>query len=62
MLSVTGNLPTANTVSLDHLAGSGSSLPFSDNDQRLNTLDRNVERLKNFNPDEVKGNAEKELR
>ncbi|ENQ7794982.1 conjugal transfer protein TraN [Pseudomonas aeruginosa] len=62
MLSVTGNLPTANTVSLDHLTGSGSSLPFADNDQRLNTLDRNVERLKGFNPDEVKKNAEQQLR
>lgn len=62
MLSVTGNLPTANTVSLDHLTGSGSSLPSADNDQRLNTLDRNVERLENFNPDEVKKNAEQQLR
>lgn len=62
MLSVTGNLPTPNTVSLEHVTGSGSSLPFNDNDQRLNTLDRNVERLKGFNPDEVKTNAEQQLR
>lgn len=54
MLSMTGNLPTANTVSLEQLTGSGSSLGISASDVRLNTLDRNLERLKDIDPDEIK--------
>ncbi len=62
MLNMTGQLPTANTVSLEQLTGSGSSLGISASDTRLNTLDRNLERLQDFNADEVKKNAEQQMR
>jgi len=62
MLSITGNLPTPNTVSLEQVTGSGSSLGISASETRLNTLDRNLERLNGFDPDEVKRNAEQQMR
>lgn len=62
MLSMADRLPTMNTVSMDHLTGEGSRLGISESDTRLNTLDRNLERFKDFDPDEVKKKAEQELR
>ncbi len=59
MLSMTGRLPTANTVSLDNLTGEGSRLSISASEQRLNAYDRNVERLKDIDPDEIKKMEEK---
>lgn len=62
MLSMTGNLPTVNTVSLDNLTGAGSSLGdvFKDG-ERLNTLDRNLQRLEGTDPDALKRQAEQEM-
>lgn len=59
MLSMTDNLPTINTVSLDHLTGSGSGLGnvFED-DERLNSYDRNVQRLDGIDVDDIKRQAE----
>lgn len=59
MLSMTGNLPTIDTVSIDHLTGTGSGLGnvFEDG-ERLNTLDRNIQRLNEVNVDEIKRQAE----
>lgn len=59
MLSMTDNLPTINTVSLDHLTGSGSGLGnvFEDG-ERLNSYDRNVQRLDGVDVDEIKRQAE----
>jgi len=62
MLSMADRLPTMNTVSMDHLTGEGSRLGISESDTRLNTLDRNLERFKDFDPDEVKKKAEQEMR
>ncbi len=63
MLSMTGNLPTVNTVSLEQTTGGGSSLGdvFGEGD-RLNTLERNQQRLDGIDPDEIKKEAERELR
>lgn len=60
MLSMTGNLPTVDTVGLDNLTGSGSSLGsiFSADEPRANTLDRNVYRLEDVDVDEIKRQAE----
>jgi len=62
MLSMADRLPTMNTVSMDHLTGEGSRLQISESETRLNTLDRNLERFKDFDPDEVKKKAEQEMR
>ena len=62
MLNLAGRLPTANTVSLEDVTGSGSGLEISQGDSRLNTLDRNLKRLENFDVDAVKKQAEEEMR
>lgn len=64
MLYQTGNLDTPETVSLENLTGSGSSLGnvFNDDGTRLNTLDRNLERLDGVNADQIKAEAEEALR
>lgn len=62
MLSMADRLPTMNTVSLDHLTGEGSRLQISESDTRLNSLDRNMERFKDFDADEIKRKAEQEMR
>ena len=61
MLNIGGRLPTVNTVSLEHLTGSGSRLQTTSGDTRLNTLDRNLQRLENFDVDAVKKNTEQEM-
>ncbi|EES7561545.1 conjugal transfer protein TraN, partial [Escherichia coli] len=48
MLNLAGRLPTANTVSLEDVTGSGSRLEISQGETRLNTLDRNLKRLEGF--------------
>lgn len=60
MLSMTGNLPTVDTVGLENLTGSGSELGnvFASDDPRANTLDRNVYRLEDVDVDEIKRQAE----
>lgn len=63
MLSMTDNLRTIDTVSLDHLTGVGSGLGdiFSEEGvDRYNTFDRNVERLDGVDVDAVKRAAEVE--
>lgn len=62
MLNLAGRLPTMNTVSLEHLTGSGSGLGQFSDGQRLNTLDRNIERLDGFDVDAVKKQAELDMR
>lgn len=62
MLNLAGRLPTANTVSLEDITGSGSKLQTTDGEKRLNTLDRNLQRLENFDVDAVKRKAEEGLR
>lgn len=63
MLNMAGHLPTANTVSIEDLTGSGSGLgEFSEGEARKNTLDRNLERLDGFDVDAVKKKAEQNLR
>ncbi|KKS38817.1 MAG: Mating pair strabiliation protein, partial [Parcubacteria group bacterium GW2011_GWA2_42_14] len=63
MLNMAGHLPTANTVSIEDLTGSGSGLgEFSEGEARKNTLDRNLERLDGFDVDAVKKKAEENLR
>lgn len=62
MLSLTGHLPTASTISIDHLTGAGSSLGDITDGQRLNSLDRNMSRLEGFDVDAVKRKAEQERR
>lgn len=59
MLSMTGNLPTVDTVSLENLTGSGSGLGnvFEDG-ARLNSLERNVQRLNDVDVDTIKRQAE----
>lgn len=59
MLNMTGRLPTPNTVSLDDLTGSGSSLKISAGDVRKDTLERNQERFNGFDADAVKKMEEK---
>lgn len=63
MLNMTGNLPTINTVNLEQRTGSGSSLGdvFGEG-ERLNTLERNQQRLDGIDPDEIKKEAERELK
>lgn len=63
MLSMTGHLPTVDTVGLEKLTGSGSSLPdiFNDEGERKNTLDANVLRLEGVNVDEIKREVEIEM-
>ncbi|SIQ99973.1 conjugal transfer mating pair stabilization protein TraN [Aquipseudomonas alcaligenes] len=62
MLNLAGRLPTLNTVSLEHLTGSGSRLQTTAGDTRLNTLDRNMQRLDGFDVDAVKKKAEQDMR
>lgn len=62
MLNLAGRLPTANTVSLEEVTGSGSSLQITQGETRLNTLDRNLQRLEGFDVDAVKRKAEEGLR
>ena len=63
MLQVTGNLRTPSAANLDSLTGSGSKLGnvFQDS-SRKNTLDANIKRLEQTNPDELKRNAEQEIK
>lgn len=62
MLSMTGNLPTVDTVSLEHVTGSGSALGdvFEEQGSRANTLDRNIKRLEGMDVDALKREAELE--
>ncbi len=62
MLSMTGHLPTMDTVGLENLTGTGSSLAdvFDDGTPRKNTLERNVLRLEEVDVDEIKRQAEME--
>jgi len=62
MLSITGNLPTANTVSLEQRTGSGSAIGDVFGEDRLNTLERNQQRLDGIDADAIKKEAEQELR
>lgn len=63
MLNLAGRLPTASTVSLEDVTGSGSGLgEFSEGTKRLNTLDRNLERLEGFDVDAVKKQYELDLK
>lgn len=63
MLNLAGRLPTASTVSLEDVTGSGSGLgQFSEGTQRLNTLDRNLQRLEGFDVDAVKKQYELDLK
>ncbi|MCC9289620.1 conjugal transfer mating pair stabilization protein TraN [Pseudomonas aeruginosa] len=62
MLNLAGGLPTANTDSLEDITRSGSKLQSTDGVKRLNTLDRNVQRLDNFDVDAVNRKAEEGLR
>lgn len=61
MLSMTDNLPTIHSVGLEELTGSGSGLgdPAGEG-VRLNTFDRNVQRLDGVDVDEIKKQAELE--
>lgn len=62
MLNLAGRLPTVNTVGLSDVTGSGSGLaPIFNEGTRLNTADRNIERLKDVDVDELKKQAEKEI-
>lgn len=62
MLNLAGRLPGVSTVGLNGVTGSGSGLaPIFNEGSRLNTADRNIERLKDFDVDEVKKQAEKEI-
>ena len=63
MLSVTGNLPTVNSVTLTNLTGSGSELNdiFNDGAGRADTVERNTERLKGIDVDTVKKNAAQQM-
>lgn len=59
MLSMTGNLPTIDTVDLEQITGSGSGLGNpGEEGERLNTYDRNIRRLDGIDLDEVKKDAE----
>ena len=63
MLNLAGRLPTASTVSLDDVTGSGSGLGgLTEGSNRLNTLDRNLERLKDFDVEGVKKQYELDLK
>lgn len=63
MLNLAGRLPTASTVSLEDVTGSGSGLgQFSEGTKRLNTLDRNLERLEGFDVDAVKKQYELDMK
>lgn len=63
MLNLAGRLPTASTVSLEDVTGGGSGLGgLSEGTKRLNTLDRNLERLNGFDVDGVKKQYEKDLK
>jgi len=63
MLQVTGNLRTPSAASLDSITGNGSKLGniFKTGD-RANTLNRNVDRLEQTNPDDIKRKAELEMK
>ncbi|WP_225610365.1 hypothetical protein [Pseudomonas sp. PDM19] len=63
MLSITGNLPTVNSVTLTNLTGNGSELNdiFNDGTGRADTVERNVERLKDVDVDSVKKNAAQQM-
>ncbi|MFS4426798.1 conjugal transfer mating pair stabilization protein TraN [Stutzerimonas stutzeri] len=54
MLNIAGHLPTVNTVSLEQVTGSGSSLTISEGNVRQNSLSRNEKRLDGFDPEAVK--------
>jgi len=62
MLNIAGRLPTANTVSLEDITGAGSSLTINQGEKRLNSLDRNMKRLEDFDVDAVKKKAEEDMR
>jgi conjugal transfer mating pair stabilization protein TraN len=62
MLYTTGHLDTPDTATLENLTGSGSSLGnVFDNSTRLNSLNRNMERLDGVDVDQIKSQAEKEI-
>ncbi|SEJ58302.1 Type-1V conjugative transfer system mating pair stabilisation [Azotobacter beijerinckii] len=63
MLYTTGHLDTPDTATLENLTGSGSSLGnVFDNSARANTLNRNIERLNGVDVDQIKSQAEKEIK
>ena len=59
LLRITGNLPIEETVNLESLTGKGSKLDL-DSD-RLNTLDRVLERLEGSEIDNMRGEASKRM-
>ena len=59
LLRITGNLPTDETVTLENLTGKGSKLDVDGN--RLNTLDRVLERLEGSEIDNMRGEASKRM-
>lgn len=63
MLSMTGNLPTVNSVSLSNLTGNGSQLNdiFNQGTGRADTVQRNVERLDGVDVDSVKRKAAEQM-
>lgn len=63
MLQVTGNLRTPSAASLESITGTGSKLGnvFSNTD-RSDSLERNIGRLENTDPDELKRTAEQEIK
>ncbi|SFL48649.1 Type-1V conjugative transfer system mating pair stabilisation [Azotobacter beijerinckii] len=63
MLYTTGHLDTPDTATLENLTGSGSSLGnVFDNSTRANTLNRNIERLDGVDVDQIKSQAEQEIK
>ena len=52
ILQTTGNLPTADSISLDSLTGKGSPLDFDG--ARLNSIERTIERLKDTEVDQAR--------
>lgn len=59
LLRITGNLPTDETVNLESLTGKGSKLDVDGN--RLNTLDRVLQRLEGSEIDNMRGEASKRM-
>lgn len=61
LLDITGNYPGSNGLDLDALTGEGSFMGSLSEDERLNTADRNVERLEGSDLWELNNDAEIDL-
>ncbi|MBM6705255.1 hypothetical protein H6A60_12355, partial [Sutterella massiliensis] len=59
LLESTGNMPDGETISIDSFTGKGSKLDMEGD--RLNTIDRTLERLDDIDVDGVRSEANDEM-